>query len=304
MSEPGRPMSTPCVGPREGGGASRETASVRTRLADPLPAGVSRALVEQVELAGLRASQPPEQLELDGWLLRRLPGKAKRARCVNALAEGERSLEEKLAACVRLYQEAGLPLYVRLTPFSAPTGLDAALHARGWRLHDPTRVLIHPALAQLPQLDAPAHVVEQAADASTYAAAVGALRGSSPGEIAAHALRLRASPAPYAGYVWRAAGAAPAAPPGAVLACAQVACDGALAGLYDVFTAAPARGRGLATALCARVLRQAHAAGAGVGYLQVDAGNTAALKVYERLGFVDVYGYHYRLAPEDEASAH
>jgi len=306
MSEPARPMSTRSVGPGSGEDrrASLETGPVRALVVDPLPAGVSRALIEQVERAGLRASQPPEQLDLDGWLLRRLPGKAKRARCVNALTEGKHSLDEKLAACARLYREAGLPLYVRLTPFSAPSALDAALHARGWRLHDPTRVLVHPALAQLPHIDAPADVVEQAAEASTYAAAVGALRGSSPGEIAAHALRLRASPAPYTGWIWREAGAVPAASPGPVLACAQVARDGALAGLYDVFTAAPARGRGLATALCARVLRQAHAAGAGVGYLQVDAGNAAALKVYERLGFVDVYGYHYRLAPEDEASAH
>lgn len=306
MSQPGRPMSTRSEGPGPGEdpGASLETGPGRTFLADPLPAGVSRALIEQVERAGLRASQPPEQLELDGWLLRRLPGKAKRARCVNALAEGERSLDEKLATCARLYREAGLPLYVRVTPFSEPSGLDAALHARGWRLHDPTRVLVHPALAQLPHIDAPADVVEQAADASTYAAAVGALRGSSPGEMAAHALRLRASPAPYTGWIWHEATAVPTAAPGPALACAQVARDGALAGLYDVFTAAPARGRGLATALCASVLRRAHAAGAGVGYLQVDAGNAAALKVYERLGFVDVYGYHYRLAPEDEARAY
>jgi ribosomal protein S18 acetylase RimI-like enzyme len=89
-----------------------------------------------------------------------------------------------------------------------------------------------------------------------------------------------------------------------VLACAQVAREGELAGLYDVYTAPDARGRGLATALCARVLRLAQAAGARTGYLQVDAGNAAALTVYRRLGFLDTYGYHYRLSPADEASAY
>jgi hypothetical protein len=39
-----------------------------------------------VEDAGLNASAPPQQLWLDGWLVRLCPGKAKRARCVNALA--------------------------------------------------------------------------------------------------------------------------------------------------------------------------------------------------------------------------
>lgn len=271
---------------------------------DPLPAGLSPGLVAQVEAASLRASQPPEQLELDGWLLRRLPGKAKRARCVNALREGERSLDERLMACARLYREAGLPLYVRITPFSAPPGLDEALAARGWRLHDPTRVLVHPRLAELPPIEPPAGLHDEAACAEDYAAAVGALRGSSPGEIAAHAQRLLASPVPYHGRLWRAAAGAAGTESGRVLACAQVAREGELAGLYDVYTAPDARGRGLATALCARVLRLAQAAGARTGYLQVDAGNAAALTVYRRLGFLDTYGYHYRLSPADEASAY
>lgn len=272
-------------------------------ILDPLPPGVSLGLVEQVEVAGLRASQPPEQVDVDGWLLRCLPGKAKRARCVNALSAGKRSLDDKLAECAHRYREAGLPLFVRITPFSAPPGLDDVLAARGWRLHDATRVLVHPALAEVPAPDLPAGVRDEPADVQGYAAAVGALRGSTALEITSHALRLRASPVPYQGRIWREA-TPPGAAPGAVLACAQVARDGELAGLYDVYTAPAARGRGWATALCARVLRQAHAAGARMGYLQVDADNAPALKVYRRLGFVEAYRYHYRLSPEDEASAH
>lgn len=273
-------------------------------VVDPLPPGLSPALVAQVEAAGLRASQPPEQLELDGWLLRRLPGKAKRARCVNALAQGERSLDDKLAACERLYREAGLPLYVRITPYSAPSGLDEALAARGWQVHDATRVMVHPALAQLPNFDAPPGVRDEPAGAQAYAAAVGALRGSTAGEISAHAQRLLTSPVPYQGRVWRDATGLGTTSPATVLACAQVAREGELAGLYDVYTAPGARRRGLATALCAHVLRLAQHAGARIGYLQVDAGNAPALKVYRRLGFVEAYGYHYRLHPGDEAGAH
>lgn len=273
-------------------------ADVTADLVEPLPAGVSRQLVEAVEEAGLRASQPPEQLEVDGWLLRRLPGKARRARCVNALHAGERSLEDKLAECLRLFRDVSLPCYVRITPFSAPPDLDAALAARGWELEDPTRVLVHPRLADLPHLERPAGLSVQETDAEGYAAAVGALRGSRAREIAAHALRMRTCPVPYLGQVWRDEAS------GAVVACAQVARDGPLVGLYDVFTAPGWRGRGLARALCARVLHQAREAGAGIGYLQVDAANAPALAVYRRLGFAEAYGYHYRLAPGNDASAH
>ncbi len=73
--------------------------------------------------------------------------------------------------------------------------------------------------------------------------------------------------------------------------------EGDIAGLYDVFTAESARGRGHAERLCRHLLDYAAKAGARVGYLQVDAGNDAARRIYRRLGFVDAYAYHYRTPP-------
>lgn len=84
---------------------------------------------------------------------------------------------------------------------------------------------------------------------------------------------------------------------GRVLACGQFAIEADLVGLYDVYTAEEARGRGLASRLCRELLSCASARGARVGYLQVDGDNPAARHVYWRLGFVDAYGYHYRVAP-------
>ena len=91
------------------------------------------ALLSHIEDAGLNASAPPQQRWLDGWLLRLSPGKAKRARCVNAVALGRLPLEQKLAACERAYAAAELPMIVRITPFSLPVGLDAALVHGGGR---------------------------------------------------------------------------------------------------------------------------------------------------------------------------
>lgn len=243
-------------------------------------------LLRRIEDAGLNASAPPQQRWVDGWLLRFSPGKAKRARCVNAVAPGRRAIDEKLAECAAVLAAAGLPLIVRITPFSQPPDLDDQLARSGLARIDDTRVMVRPTLADLPMAAVPAGIDEAVVDAAAYAGAVGALRGSPAGQIEAHAQRLALSPVPYAGVVWRRAGA--------VVACGQFAREGSLVGLYDVFTAPAARGAGLATALCTRLLSRARAEGASAAYLQVDAENAPARAVYHRLGFADGYAYHYR----------
>ena len=48
--------------------------------------------------------------------------------------------------------------------------------------------------------------------------------------------------------------------------------------------------------MCRHLLAQAAAEGARLAYLQVDASNEAAQSIYRRMGFVEIYRYHYRSA--------
>lgn len=253
-------------------------------------AALPEALLSRVEDAGINASAPPQQRWVDGWLLRYSPGKAKRARCVQAVADGRLPLAERLALCRAVMDAACLPLVVRITPFSLPVGLDDALAARGWARFDDTRVMVAP-LGPVSPVQAepvPAGLLWQPLDGAAYAEAVGLLRGSPLVQRTAHAQRLACSPVPYQGWVLRREA------DGQVLACGQSAAEADLVGLYDVFTARQARGQGLARILCSRLLAQAHAAGARVAYLQVEADNLPARQIYHRLGFADAYTYHYR----------
>ena len=84
----------------------------------------------------------------------------------------------------------------------------------------------------------------------------------------------------------------------AVLACGQTATEADVVGLYDVFTASEVRNNGWARKLCGQLLDRARQRGARVGYLQVDASNSAARSVYRRLSFNDAYAYHYRTAAQ------
>jgi ribosomal protein S18 acetylase RimI-like enzyme len=242
-------------------------------------------LLARVEEAGLNASAPPQQRLVDGWLVRFSPGKAKRARCVNAVATGRLPLAHKLSLCRQVFDEAGLPMLLRITPFSEPPGLDLLLERQGMRRVDDTRVMVsvEPPARAVP---IPAGLQLAPVGHEAFAHIVGALRGSSLAQRQAHGQRLIHAPVPFLAHVLRR--------DGEVLACGQVAIEGAVVGLYDVFTAASARNEGLATLLCGQLITHAVARGARVAYLQVEANNEAARAVYRRLGFTDAYAYHYR----------
>jgi ribosomal protein S18 acetylase RimI-like enzyme len=256
----------------------------------PEPAQPGGTPLSRIEDAGLNASAPPEQRVLDGWLLRFNPGKAKRARCVNAIGAGRLPLQHKLDLLQAFYRGQDLPVFIRITPFSEPAGLDQCLAALGWVSIDDTRVMVCPALQPLQREPWSGGEAVHAVDPASYAELVGALRGSPPAQRVAHALRLAQSPVPYQGFVLRSAG-------GELLACAQMATEMDMVGLYDVFTAPAARSQGLARRLCAELLVRAREAGARVAYLQVESDNAPARRAYQRLGFADAYAYHYRSPP-------
>lgn len=246
------------------------------------------ALLSRIEDAGLNASAPPQQLWLDGWLVRFSPGRAKRARCVNAVALGRGPVEGRLQACEAVFAEAGLPMIVRITPFTLPQELDAVLAGQGLHRFDDTRVM---ALADLSTMAAqnlalPPGTEVHMIGLETFAQRVGSLRGSPLSQRQAHGQRLLNSPVPFQAFELHMESE--------LVACGQFAIEGPLVGLYDVFTAPHARGRGYAAILCRHLLQQAHTRGARHAYLQVDGDNHAARSVYQRLGFTDAYAYHYR----------
>jgi ribosomal protein S18 acetylase RimI-like enzyme len=248
--------------------------------------GIDAARVEE---AGLNALQTQRQLFYDGWLLRLSPGKAKRARSVNAHFGSTLPLPEKIAHCERIYASQALPTLFRVTPFARPAELDAALAGLGYAAFAKTLVQ---ALRLAPGCLAPAvpeGVDIGEIDAESFVEVVGALRGSPAPQRAAHRERLLHSPLAARRVVVRAGGRA--------LCAGQIALDGDLAGVFDMVTAPEARGRGHATLACATLLAWAAGQGARSAHLQVEEDNAPAIAVYRRFGFATLYTYHYRGRP-------
>jgi ribosomal protein S18 acetylase RimI-like enzyme len=182
-----------------------------------------------------------------------------------------------------------LPPIVRITPFAQPPRLDEYLAQLGMTRFDDSMVMVLPTLDAIADTDTLAEegATLETVDARSFAEWVGAARGSSAREVEAHADRIANAAVSHHAIAVRDRD-------GIVVCGGQVAVEGSLAGLYDVFTVGEARGRGLADRLCRHLLDHARRLGANAGYLQVDAGNGGARRLYRRLGFRDAYPYHYR----------
>lgn len=241
--------------------------------------------LRRLEELGLNSSAPPGQLLFDGWLLRLLPGQARRARSVNALYPSRLPIPDKIRHCERLYRAHQLPTIFRITPFSEPAGLDATLHQVGYRQFDMTAV----ETTTIPDALPPA-VQAEAMPLPAWVEAVGALRGSPPAYRAGHLQRLQALSLPLRALAIRQGGE--------VLATGLTVVEDDWAGLFDIVTAAAARRQGLGRRIVESLLQGATPLGARRAYLQVDAGNIAARRLYAHYGFAERYRYWYRIHPE------
>jgi len=234
----------------------------------------------RLEELSLNSSAPPGQLLYDGWLVRLLPGKAKRARSVNAVYPSRLPLDEKIAYCERLFAAARLPALFRLTPFVEPAGLDAELERRGYGRFDDTAVEYSTLDRELPPGAA------RPMELGAWVDAVGELRGSPAGHREAHRARLAGMP-----LTLRPMGIVDE---GRVVATGLSMIEDDCVGLFDIVTHEGARRRGHARSLVASLLADARGLGARHAYLQVQAQNTGARRLYRDFGFAEQYLYWYR----------
>lgn len=239
-----------------------------------------------------QAVWPAAQREaFEGWELRFTGGRSKRANSVQTTAAGPRDLASAIGHCEARYRAQGLRPVFKLTAASEPSGLDAALAARGYERLDETSV------QTLPLDDGPA---PECGDEDVSLCPVpspewqavhcrlGRLEGEEQGALEGILERLVAG-----------GGCSFASLRSADAMVAQglgVVREGTVC-LCEIGVAAPHRRRGHAEALVRALLDQARQAGAELAWLQVVADNEAALRLYGRLGFREAYRYWYRAVP-------
>ncbi|TAG01658.1 MAG: GNAT family N-acetyltransferase [Betaproteobacteria bacterium] len=253
--------------------------------------------LRRLEEISQNASRPERGIMIDGWSVGLSPSKAKRSRCVNPHYQSVRSFEQNLRSAKAAYAHAKLPCVFRLTPWVADPSIDAALAAHGYQRFDATCVMAINLSQLRPNIgDAMLANISPEPDLIQAAQHVATLRGDSDIERDALAQRWSHSATPCLSTIAKSNS-------GAVIAHALVIIDDGYAGVFDVVTHADERGRGIGRALLQHALQQASALGAHTAYLQVMPSNPAR-RLYERMGFADVYEYWYRALPEDIQHPH
>lgn len=251
---------------------------------------MEKPTIRRIEEAGMNAWPAHQQMLYDGWLLRFADGYTKRANSVMPVYESTLDLAEKIGYCEEIYRQKGLPPVFRLTPL-AQGNLDLILEARGYKKLHPTRVLT----LSLMDLGSPATKENfiRELPLEQWMGVFSEISGSLVEKQPAHAQILRNIINPYLTVALEIAGK--------WVACGLGVLERDWFGLFDIVTHPDFRQQGLATQLVAGMLDWAKSQGAQKSYLQVMENNTPALGLYAKLGYVDAYGYWYRV-PKDWGS--
>ncbi len=157
-------------------------------------------------------------------------------------------------------------------------GSPSDLALGGWDVRAPTLLMVRP--AEDVGEEVPTEPLEQ------WAAAWASIRGASDHHRTVLVARLRAAGA-TTGVVFRR--------DDEPIAVGLGVRTGTLVGIFNVATIPDARRQGLATAITKGLVGWASAQGATHAYLQVEADNSAALALYDQLGFATTLQYLYRV---------
>ena len=247
------------------------------------PSTADELALEAVAARGLR---PADEQRLGDWVLRANGGFTHRANSVLPLGRPGRPLDEALQFVHAWYAERGLPVQLQI-PTEARRLLDAELGERGWPVDLATRVLVG-RLDMLASVAAgpPVEVAPTPDDAW-----LALYRGGRGLAEPARSLLTRHDSVGFASL--RLAGRTVAVGRGAV--------DDSWLGVMAVEVAPDHRRQGLAAAVMAALWQWGTQHGAQRGYLQVAADNTAAIALYEKLGYRIHHEYHYRREPVESA---
>ncbi len=229
----------------------------------------------------------------DGWLLRFANGYTKRANSVSVVGASTIALAEKVAYCEKTYKEQGLPAVFKIAPMALEA--DEYLAECGYSAVDKTNVMTVDLMCE----GAPTGTGTKASDLSNVTVTIEdkfseawqyyyfTFNKVAPTSVpTAKKMQAKITNPVLCATVYADKKA---------VACGLGVMEQGCVGLLDIVVKEEYRGCGFGKVLCKALLEKGKECGAATGYLQVVDSNEVAKKLYESLGFKDVYSYWYRV---------
>ncbi|MBN1231224.1 MAG: GNAT family N-acetyltransferase [Anaerolineales bacterium] len=242
----------------------------------------NKALCQRIEEVSLNAWPAIETLVYDGWLIRFADGYTKRANSANLLYPSSLGWDDKLTYCENYYRNKSQPSILRITSISPDIRMDDFLQVREYTVASNTLVLGMPLVKPL---DLSVRYGVRQLEFSEWTDLFFKMKDESQKGAFIQMMSRSSLPATY----W--ALFEDNAP---VCFGAGIGDDGYI-GLFNVYTHPDGRRKGYARVLITKLLDQSIQKGAHFTFLQVEAENSAAIRLYESLGYKYLYEYWYRI---------
>ena len=220
----------------------------------------------------------------DGWILRFAEGYTRRSNSISPLYPSTIALHEKIAHCEQMYSSRGLDTVFKITDAVQPENLDAFLAEHGYTASALTSVQI----VSQDALITPAINTINASTTLTDSWLESYCRLSNRQPIPAMRKILENILLPRQ-FMMLTSG-----DENQIAALGLGVIERGYLELYDIVTAEALRNRGFGMQLMVHLLHWGKANGASHAFLQVMCDNPPALRLYEKLGFNEIYRYWYR----------
>ena len=241
--------------------------------------------IKQLEELAMNAWPSLQTRLYDGWVLRFAEGYTKRANSVNLIYKSELNPDEKIDFCEMQYGALHLPTIFKLTESVLSQGIDRKLEERGYKKIDETSVRVL-GLEQYACGENPGITVEDRFS-GRWLDGFFKCSGTADKKEKKTARKMIENICTEVICVSRQIGEE-------IVGCGFGTVERGHVGIFNIAVDRNFRSRGYGKEIMDGILSQACRRGARTAYLQVMAGNLPAEKLYDKLGFTEVYRYWYR----------
>ena len=242
-------------------------------------------LIQTLEELSLNSWPALKTIYYDGWIVRFANRVTNRANSVWQLYPSTIDIVTKVTTCESFYGAQGQPAVFRITSTPGAQPLDDLLDKRTYSVVTPTSVQTLNLDAVPSEIDS--DIIIETCVSDEWFENDCRLLGISGDKKQTYRKILQSIALPCC-FASISAGGKPV-----TVAIAVYQKD--WVGLYGMFTESSYRGRGLGRRMLHGLLVWGKNAGASSAYLHVEADNAVALKLYEKLGFCELYRYRYRV---------